>query len=487
MGFTSHSGSQPTPDRVEIAQMRLVDHTTSEGSGDFEAVDSGNDKAPNGGAQPEEMSEYAKWSLGAGDDSAVGVVGSDASTTQAATTVNAQAEDEDWDAGVWFKAAEDLLVTGFDGVAVEVGTVGVVRKLDFGKLLVQFMHTTAAFDWGNGLLHIDTELADKRLTKLMGCAAMGSISGDLLKVMGTTGCAVKGRAGTRFADKAGFVVSNQGDTAELVDTALRELWEAPWEDLEALEESPTCPGSSVAGRYRHGGRQYQIFADGHIHDVDGGVVGYVKGTDDNPDELHLDGEVHQISGVGDLLMFEREGGASGMWHKTKIGEVSAESATPTEQASDLAQQQYEKAKTSVETYEATLRNLNNEIEANSAKIGHLEKHPGLHDVLEDCVEKRVQEYNYKICFFKNAYQDSVRLGNFDSTEGKRADFSGGDMCYGGPARSLIVLLECGVDTEILGVSEPSRCVYEARVAHSSACEEPSDESGKVLEPHEDEF
>ena len=41
----------------------------------------------------------------------------------------------------------------------------------------------------------------------------------------------------------------------------------------------------------------------------------------------------------------------------------------------------------------------------------------------------------------------------------------------GPSRSLSVTFECGVEQEILDVSEPSRCVYAAMVTHPGVCDE----------------
>jgi len=93
-----------------------------------------------------------------------------------------------------------------------------------------------------------------------------------------------------------------------------------------------------------------------------------------------------------------------------------------------------------------------------------------------CVEKQLQEYKYKICFFNDARQGHTSLGRFEGWEeptevssSPTMKFTNGDHCHGGPARTLQVSLVCGSAPEILDLSEPSRCTYVATVRHSSVC------------------
>ena len=45
----------------------------------------------------------------------------------------------------------------------------------------------------------------------------------------------------------------------------------------------------------------------------------------------------------------------------------------------------------------------------------------------------------------------------------------GAQCWQGPARSMSVALECGAETQLLSVEEPSRCVYVSRMSTPAMC------------------
>ncbi|CAE7238458.1 PRKCSH [Symbiodinium pilosum] len=101
---------------------------------------------------------------------------------------------------------------------------------------------------------------------------------------------------------------------------------------------------------------------------------------------------------------------------------------------------------------------------------------GFATLRDKCLEHKTSEYTYKLCFFKDAKQSFTRLGTWSGFEGPlQAVFKDGDMCYGGPARSLRVIFECGAEEEVVDVSEPSRCSYQALVRHAGACEEHTEE------------
>lgn len=95
---------------------------------------------------------------------------------------------------------------------------------------------------------------------------------------------------------------------------------------------------------------------------------------------------------------------------------------------------------------------------------------GYASLMDKCLSKHDGQYEYKLCFFNDAKQDHVSLGRWTGWTGsKEASFTNGQMCPGGPARDLKVLFECGSEEKVLDVSEPSRCSYQARVAHPGAC------------------
>ena len=100
---------------------------------------------------------------------------------------------------------------------------------------------------------------------------------------------------------------------------------------------------------------------------------------------------------------------------------------------------------------------------------------------DKCISKSFQGYNYDVCLFKNAKQDHTRLGDWDASvwgrndftggngEPLRAKFSNGQRCYNGPSRSIDIEFVCGINDEILDVSEPSICEYKAIFSTPAAC------------------
>eukprot|EP00933_Yihiella_yeosuensis_P022643 TRINITY_DN17801_c0_g1_i1.p1 TRINITY_DN17801_c0_g1~~TRINITY_DN17801_c0_g1_i1.p1 ORF type:complete len:453 (-),score=139.72 TRINITY_DN17801_c0_g1_i1:83-1441(-) len=96
---------------------------------------------------------------------------------------------------------------------------------------------------------------------------------------------------------------------------------------------------------------------------------------------------------------------------------------------------------------------------------------GYYDLADKCLEFKTTEYTYKLCFFNDAKQDYTQLGRWEGFKGpKEALFSDGAMCYGGPARSLKVVFECGAEQIVTDLFEPSRCAYQATVKHPGACD-----------------
>jgi hypothetical protein len=105
-----------------------------------------------------------------------------------------------------------------------------------------------------------------------------------------------------------------------------------------------------------------------------------------------------------------------------------------------------------------------------------------------CFTARDGDYSYELCLYaKGATQrgnngkgrsfslgkkwEWVSLGAGDgSAPGSFVGaMRGGDICYGGSARSLSVRFECG-ETEALGrVQEPSTCAYAATLSTPAAC------------------
>jgi Glucosidase II beta subunit-like protein len=68
--------------------------------------------------------------------------------------------------------------------------------------------------------------------------------------------------------------------------------------------------------------------------------------------------------------------------------------------------------------------------------------------------------------------NTVHLGSFKKYEhGYRVMvFEQGDLCPGGPHRSVKVFMECGQEEKILHIEEPQRCVYSIGLSTPTVCE-----------------
>ena len=95
-----------------------------------------------------------------------------------------------------------------------------------------------------------------------------------------------------------------------------------------------------------------------------------------------------------------------------------------------------------------------------------------------CFSMQDKQYTYEMCPYGDANQkeggQSTRLGGWDGLkvreDGTRVlSFSNGQTCWNGPARSLQVLMRCGVENALRDVEEPSRCVYEMTFATPLVC------------------
>uniref|UniRef100_A0A0D9UZM4 Glucosidase 2 subunit beta n=1 Tax=Leersia perrieri TaxID=77586 RepID=A0A0D9UZM4_9ORYZ len=96
---------------------------------------------------------------------------------------------------------------------------------------------------------------------------------------------------------------------------------------------------------------------------------------------------------------------------------------------------------------------------------------------DQCFESKEGKYVYKVCPFKKASQveghSTTSLGRWDKFEEsyRIMQFSNGDRCWNGPDRSLKVRLRCGLNNELNGVDEPSRCEYVAVLSTPALCVE----------------
>nr|KAJ3419305.1 hypothetical protein HK105_007112 [Polyrhizophydium stewartii] len=117
-------------------------------------------------------------------------------------------------------------------------------------------------------------------------------------------------------------------------------------------------------------------------------------------------------------------------------------------------------------------------------------------LFKKCFQFQDPEYKYEMCLFDSIKQTpksgfgDVSLGSF-SRWGNRAGsnlaadtkyasmmFENGQGCWNGPARSVEVVFQCGLDTKILTVSEPNKCEYRIEAMSPAVCPTPAEEPAK---------
>jgi protein kinase C substrate 80K-H len=132
--------------------------------------------------------------------------------------------------------------------------------------------------------------------------------------------------------------------------------------------------------------------------------------------------------------------------------------TQTRKVADL-QQKFDKTNQEIQDLEKTLNEIN----------GPMDCFLPLRD---QCYEKSILTYKYKVCMFKSVEQDHTNLGKFESFDMKAGKmlFKNGQSCWQGPDRTATVVLECGISTEIIFVSEPAKCEYLVKMTTPAMCE-----------------
>lgn len=63
-----------------------------------------------------------------------------------------------------------------------------------------------------------------------------------------------------------------------------------------------------------------------------------------------------------------------------------------------------------------------------------------------------------------------KFSNFDGDLYKVHTHSQGTRCWNGPERSVKAMIECGLENEIIEVSEPEKCEYHFRMLSPAVCQ-----------------
>ncbi|KAF9964481.1 hypothetical protein BGZ70_006384 [Mortierella alpina] len=139
------------------------------------------------------------------------------------------------------------------------------------------------------------------------------------------------------------------------------------------------------------------------------------------------------------------------------------------EATDLAQAEYDKTSEEETQTRDTIREIERKLDID---LGDDETFAQL---LDQCFEFKDIEYTYSICLFGDANQRShstTFLGKFSSWEGENHNvqmYTGGTRCWNGPDRSVKLVMTCGIENEIISVTEPAKCEYLFKMQTPAAC------------------
>eukprot|EP00392_Amoebophrya_sp_AT5.2_P005370 g5379.t1 len=163
-------------------------------------------------------------------------------------------------------------------------------------------------------------------------------------------------------------------------------------------------------------------------DKDAGVDHGQHGDDEEADADSEDGEA-------DAESEDAEGG-----HRAGAAGGAGDHHGNTEDTETDAAKERRKAQSELREIERKLDALESDHSATERKLGLLRKYRHYYSLMDRCLELNSAQYRYKICFFEQyATQDHTRLGRFVRFADNESSmlFEGGDMCPGGPARSIL--------------------------------------------------
>ncbi|KAL1130098.1 hypothetical protein AAG570_013037 [Ranatra chinensis] len=142
-----------------------------------------------------------------------------------------------------------------------------------------------------------------------------------------------------------------------------------------------------------------------------------------------------------------------------------------------------KARANFEAVERSVRDLERELSKLKESVS---KDYGVDDEFisldGQCFTYTDREYTYKLCPFDQVVQmgksggSETRLGVWKSW-GTPGDYNimlyeKGQSCWNGPQRSTKVLVSCGLESVVVGASEPNKCEYVLEFKTPAACKMP---------------
>jgi len=182
-------------------------------------------------------------------------------------------------------------------------------------------------------------------------------------------------------------------------------------------------------------------------------------------------------------MFAATWDSLGTYFSAQWQRLFGKSMTPLERAHHNAEKAHNAAKDSAKEARTKIEELQRKVDSDDSD------HNLAYDNLDGkCLTKKLDQYKYEACFYKTAKQDSTSIGTWKHWESTHVGFfDDGQDCPGGLPRTLRVRFGCGSTEEILEISEPSRCTYEAKATHPAACVgvSPAEAHKKVRMPTEE--
>ncbi|KAH3663622.1 hypothetical protein OGAPHI_005023 [Ogataea philodendri] len=100
--------------------------------------------------------------------------------------------------------------------------------------------------------------------------------------------------------------------------------------------------------------------------------------------------------------------------------------------------------------------------------------------MNSCVRNKIGTYDYRLCFTDkleqiNSNGQATRIGRYERVEYDKNNhqikliYEHGDKCWNGPVRRAEVQVVCGVDDEIIAVTEPEKCEYSVKIQSPIGC------------------
>ena len=128
-------------------------------------------------------------------------------------------------------------------------------------------------------------------------------------------------------------------------------------------------------------------------------------------------------------------------------------------------------KSKFEEAQRNFQGADNEIKEKEGQLKHdVGPENEFASMIDKCFELNDREYIYKLCPFKKTIQQSkanngeTSIGTWatwgDDSKGNKykvMKFTNGLACWNGPQRSTTVYLTCGLENNLVSVSEPNKC------------------------------